>query len=122
MSKKELSTFQKDIVLDSVTKFCEYFDKSGEDGGKEVEVAKALLEVLENSSWVELDIYGSTIKNAIISTVYRSGVDINKFKENKEFEQEQFSKQAKYKKCYNEIFELGDDTEFFAALSVYPTE
>jgi len=120
MAKIELTNFQKDMIIDALSKFSEHFEKIGETD-PEIEAAKSLLENLGNSSYVELDIYGKTIANAIISTVYQNGVEVAKNESNKEFEKEQFEKQERYKRCFNEIFGYSDDSVFDSALSVYPT-
>lgn len=121
MSKKELTNPQKDILVDILTKFCEYFEKK-EKSNNEVDQAKRLLKLLDESSWVELDIYGKTIENAIISVVYKNGVQTKLNESNEEFVKEQFKKQDKYKQHFNEIFEYSDDTVFDAALGRYPIE
>ena len=71
---------------------------------------------------IELDIYGKTIQNAIISVVYKNGVQAKLNESNAEIRNELFEKQDRYKKHFNEIFSYYDDTVFEKMLEKYPIE
>ncbi len=124
MTRKELTTFTKDLLIDSLSKYQEFIEQKINKSNFESEALKSrylnqlestrsLLEHLEKDNWIDTDIHGKLIKHAICSTVYHNGVDTANFGTRIEgFEKEMFEKQQRYVDTFNEIFGYSNLEEF----------
>lgn len=124
MTKKELTNYTKDLLIDSLIRYKGFIEQKitknsfesptiKSDYLNQLELVKSLLGHLEKDSFIELDIHGKLIKHAISSTVYHNGVDAANFGTQIEgFEKEMFEKQKRCVDTFNEIFGYSGLEEF----------